>query len=350
MDSIGFNETSDYYENFSFFSEDERKVVKVLLENLTDSRVWRDIFPNLPNTEFIFATAVEEAENLQILPAEGCKQLDAVGHYHLGKHLIICKDSDYNYITYIMKVILGINTTNDYGSQYIFETKVHSIENIEYYQYYIYEHFSKRLNLHISSFQDTWLNNFYNEFSQLIYMPVLKLIFINNILHELKGTGTVEAKSLYKILLNIRNVPRKNISNFDNFFSTPEWNRIKQQVSTFENTLNTIIHQSNSEDDLQKVIDGLVERKIDKNNFYLFFKGHYIESIFIEIFKDYLFKRYKFNATKACSSLSDQVAADRMRQLMNSRKDFDISIESRDLKRMPIFLSTVNEIEALYST
>lgn len=72
MSDIAFEESSEYYENFDYFTD--QKHVKVLVENKKDVRLWSDAFPEQDNLVFDFATAIDMSDELRILPAEGCKQ------------------------------------------------------------------------------------------------------------------------------------------------------------------------------------------------------------------------------------------------------------------------------------
>lgn len=349
VSDIAFEEKSEYYENFDYFTDN--KVVRVLLENIVDASLWGDAFPEIENVKFEFATAIDLADELNIVAAEGCKQLDKIGHYQLGKHLIICKDSDYKYLSFIMKKILNQPKESYFPSTYIFETNVHSKENLEYYYDFIAEHFARKLYIHPSSLIDKapWLYTFYKSFSEILYKPLIKAVYHDCVLKESTGKYD-ELNELYNSLHLINRIPTRNLNDYHiNFFKTAEWNTFKQKVNSFEVKLDLYFTSESKLVDIEKILLELHVYGINSENIYLFFKGHNIEKLFFAQLKNYLFKLYEKFKQDQISKLSGQAAEDKRRQLRNEKIDFNIKYDKRDLDRIDLFKSTIIKINSLYT-
>lgn len=349
VSSIAFEEQSEYYENFDYFTDN--KVVKVLLENIVDSSLWDDAFPEIKNVTFEFATAIDLADELNIAAAEGCKQLDKIGHYHLGKHLIICKDSDYKYLSFLMKKILNDIEGEYFDSPYIFETNVHSKENLEYYYDFIAEHFSRKLHIHRSELTDKapWLNEFYKKISEILFKPLVKAVYHDCVLKELTGKHDA-LNELYSSLQLMNKIPNRDLNDYHiNFFKTAEWNAFKQKMNSFEDKLDLHFKSESKLVDIEKILLELHEYGINSENIYLFFKGHNIEKLFFKQLKNYLFKLYEKFKQDQISRLSGQAAEDKRRQLRNEKIDFNIKYDKRNLDKVDLFKSTVIKINSLYT-
>lgn len=343
LSKIGFTQKSSYFENYEKFTG--KKVVKILLENSSDARVWRDAFPKLKDTKFEFTTAIEEASNLDILPAEGCKQLDKISPYLLGKHLIVCKDSDFSYITNLIINIMDKGNSS-IEKPFVYETNVYSIENIEFYSEFVKNHFAKGLFLHESSFQDEWINDFYSIFSNLIYETFLKFIFLN-----IYSNSKIESvNQIYNCLVKINKIPTQTMNNFINFFKSKEWNNVKNEISLIDQKFNSLIDSENLRENFLFVKDELIKKGISSENIYLFYKGHHIETIFKNIFKAYLKIKYQIYTDEICSKLQETVAKEKRNSLKKNRKEFDIQSDHRDLSELYFFESTLNKINAIYKS
>lgn len=343
LSKIGFTQKSSYFENYDKFTG--KKVVKILLENSSDARVWRDAFPKLKDTKFEFTTAIEEANNLDILPAEGCKQLEKVSPYLLGKHLIVCKDSDFSYITNLIINILD-KSNSSIEKPFVYETNVYCIENIEFYSEFVKNQFAKGLFLHESSFQDDWINDFYSTFSNLIYEPFLKLIFLN-----IYSNSKIESvNQIYNCLVQINKIPTLTMNDFINFFKSKEWNNVKHEISLIDQKFNSIIDSKNLRDNFLLVKNELIKKEINSENIYLFYKGHHIEPIFKNIFKAYLKIKYQIYTDEICSKLQETVAKEKRNSLKKNRKEFDIQSDHRDLSELHFFESTLNRINTIYKS
>ena len=349
VSDIAFEEQSEYYENFDYFTDN--KVVKVLLENIVDSSLWDDAFPEIENVTFEFATAIDLANELNIVASEGCKQLDKIGHYHLGKHLIICKDSDYKYLSFLMKKILNNIEGEYFDSPYIFETNVHSKENLEYYYDFIAEHFSRKLYIHRSKLNDEapWLNEFYKNFSGILFKPLVKAIYHDCVLKETIGRHDT-LNELYRNLQLISKIPTRNLNDYHiNYFKTVEWNTFKQKMNSFECKIDLDLKNESKLVDIEKILLELCEYGVNSENIYLFFKGHNIEKLFFDQLKSYLFKLYEKFKQDQVSKLSGQAAEDKRRQLRNEKIDFNIRYDKRDLSKIELFKSTIIKINSLYT-
>ena len=350
VSDIAFEEQSEYYENFDYFTDN--KVVRVLLENNVDASLWNDAFPEIENIKFDFATAIDLADELNIVGAEGCKQLDKIGHYHLGKYLIICKDSDYKYLSFLMRKILNKSVEDHSSSDYIFETNVHSKENLEYYFDFIAEHFARKLYIHPSKLIDEapWLDKFYKCFSEVLYKPLIKAVYHDFVFEESKGNHCT-LNELYVCLQEMNRIPASNLDDYhEKFFKTAEWNTFKQKINSFESKLDDEFKVKSKLEDVEKILLELNNHGVNSRNIYLFFKGHNIEKLIFNLLKNYLIKLYEKYKQDQVSKLSGQAADDKRRQLRNQKVDFNIKYDKRDLGKIELFKSTIIKINSLYAT
>lgn len=350
MSDIAFEESSEYYENFGYFTD--QKYVKVLVENKKDVRLWSNAFPTLDNLAFDFATAIDMSDHLNILPAEGCKQLDKIGHYNLGKYLIICKDSDYNFIVFLMNKALNPNLGEYKKSEYIFETLVHSVENIEYFKEYVQNYLAKKVYIHTSlmSQKAPWLNRFYIEFSKILYKPLLQAIFHDFIFNSKNRNPKYNLKSLYTILQDIKKIKINNLSCFnENFFTCNEWRSLEQKLKSFESNISKLFTTYNANNDFNLIIDYLSSHGVNERNCYMFFRGHDLESLLNDILTIYFSKLYDSYINAECDKLSGQQKMDKRKELFKSKGQFDIKNEQRNLGIVDHFNETLKSIHSMYT-
>ncbi|WP_151745127.1 hypothetical protein [Acinetobacter calcoaceticus] len=349
MSNIGFDESSEYYKNTEFFTG--HRTVKVLLENIQDAEVWNDALPDKENLYFEFGTAIDVADELGIKIAEGCGQLNKIKHYHLGENLIICRDSDFSYLAYLMRnIIAGETPSNNIISDYIFETIVHSMENIVFYKDYVMHHFANRMNLHISniSVKAPWINEFYVNFSNLIYIPLIKFIYHDFILHEELKLKQKGFRIFGLIFTHMKNIPMRNLNDFNNFYESKIWKRIVIDIETYENSLDQIILSNNKVEEVEIILQSLPAFGINKEDFYHFFRGHDIANIFEPILKKYLKLIYENEISLICSKLEGKRSIDKRRELEKAEKEFDVFDENRDLTKHHFFKKTFDRLAQLY--
>ena len=234
----------------------------------------------------------------------------------------------------------------------IFETKVHSKENLEYYYDFIAEHFSKKLYIQPSKLIDRapWLNEFYKNFSERLYNPLIKSIYHDFVLEE-RISNQSALKELYVCLQEMNKIPTRNLDDYHiRFFKTSEWNTFKQKLNSFESNLDLKFKSKSKLRDVDRVLLELSNYGVDSDNIYLFLKGHNIEKLIFNHLKNYLIKLYEKFKENQVSRLSGQEAEDKRKQLRNEKVDFNIKHDKRDLDKIDLFKSTIVKINSLYTT
>ena len=348
MSDIGFEESSDYFKEMEIFTG--QKTVRVLIENSNDADIWNDALPIKDNLVFEYATVLDVAEEFNLKVAEGCTQLNKIGHYHLGDNLIMCKDSDYSYIAYLMKKIIDNSTASYVISDYIFETIVHSKENIVFYENFVLNHFANRVKVHPSliNAKAPWLKLFYFNFSKIIFTPMLKLIYHDSILHFRLKKNQIGFNKINSIFKGLRNIPLNNIQDFNVFFESRSWKRVEREISAYEKTIDKIILENKLTNEIDFIVSKIGDYNVGDNNFYHFYKGHFVEEIFESIFKKYLDIIYESEVKLKCKNLNTERATKMRAEYKNTKKEFDLKDEVRDLNQHNFFSQTYNRLLEMY--
>jgi len=112
---------STYFEGENLLNEPDEAIVRVFVENEDDIPFWKDIFD-----KFNLRTKIHPASEISL--ARGKKEVLKQKN-RVGKFLILCVDSDYDYL--LQGHTDNSKTINE--SPYIFQTYTYSIENYKCY-------------------------------------------------------------------------------------------------------------------------------------------------------------------------------------------------------------------------
>ncbi|MDH0562882.1 hypothetical protein [Acinetobacter courvalinii] len=348
MSDIAFTQSSKYIKKSQLFNG--KLVVKVLFENIQDSNVWKDSLPIKENVTFKYATAVDVADDLKLKRREGCSQLKKISHYELGKNLIICIDSDYNYIGSIMRSIINNTDFNYFIYDYVFETIVNSKENLIYYEQYVVEHMASLIYSHASDMKDKapWIFDFYAKFSNLIFKHLLQLIYHDVILHQDLKINQKGFKVFWNKINKILDIPSNKKVNFSQFFQSRIWKDIELEVEKLEKEMEIIFLNHNRKIEFELILSKIKNFNINEKTIYNFFMGHNLESLLKNILVKYFDIIYEDEICFKCVDLPSENSRVRRRELENSKIYQETSLYRRNLGEHEFFSQTFERLKNLY--
>ena len=335
---IGFKEKSSYQEKSQIFKK--KQTIKVFLENYTDNTVWRDAFPKRDDLIIRFTTlTMPEDRKLLPNPGNGCRKLEEFAKsYVLGNNLIICLDSDFDYILSVMN-----STADQYDENFIFETYAHSIENIKFYENFIVEGISRKVWEDEKTESLKCIYSYYKEFSNSIYDPLVRTLFLKNVTNE----TITNNEEIFKVLDKFNKIKISKTSDFENFSTNQLWTSIKKSLIDLSKKLDSEIKLRSLESEYKLVQQRLNESNINESNIYVFFRGHNIESLL----KSHLISFYDifFNdkVKNICNVLpTQQEQSDCKKNLFNEKETFSLNY-SRNLKEHPFMKKSVERIQEI---
>ena len=269
------NLNSSYFEAFSALSsKDEPKKILVYVESDDDISFWRNILNKYESKNIVFDINLPTKENYE----KGKHNLLKNFKENLGPYLIICVDSDYDYLLQHSTINSQLLNNN----KYIFQTYTYSIENFLCYS-------TSLKSLCVDTTKVDQINidfeNIITTYSSTIYKLLIWSIYfhkINN--HEIFTISNFCDSS--KLLTN---------NDIDNDF--------KEDLETLKNNINqkvAEIEKTHSEQIEEKKI---IEQEINNlgltdNNCYLFAQGHLILENFILMILKPVCNKLKSNKIK----------------------------------------------------
>ncbi|MFI3267654.1 MAG: DUF4435 domain-containing protein [Rikenellaceae bacterium] len=250
MSKLVHNINSAYLKATQKFSKkDLREKIYVFVEGYGDISFWRSILSKYETNELSFEISVPVREDL----AKGKKVLLNMKE-SLGDNLILCLDSDFDYL--LRDETEQSKLVNN--SPYIFHTYTYSIENYLCYPPSLRDIAVKATKNDRIIFD---FERFMSEYSEIVYRLFLWYVFaarVNTFLHIFT-------------LVDFRNTVRLNYVDVENNGkSTLQW--LKRQCDKREKSLATKYHQYvKGVDEMAKSIE---ELGVTSQNIYYFMHGH----------------------------------------------------------------------------
>lgn len=241
----------------------------VRVENEKDESFWRPIIESIiPNKSLEFYTFFNEASTTKG-KTDIKKYIDFA-----DKDLIFCIDADYDYL---------LQNTDYIGKSFVFHTYVYAIENIYSYAKGLKVTLEKATNTEGVPFD---FEDFFKEYSNIIYDLLCFSLYSEKIKDGILSRENCGKIAGFNKLINIEN------------------DLIELKIK-LEKEAETIKNQYESIDDFNSFLIRLNELGFNKNNAYLFLRGH-------DLFDKVTIKLLKFLGYNIL-----QIKFDELRQLDN---------------------------------
>lgn len=358
MSNLGFDLDNDYFANEKFFSPTAQETVKVWVESENDINFWSKVLPQ-KSSKWIFEIQTTELLADDDKMGTGCdriKALVASKSIILGKNSIVCIDSDYH-------SGLGWLISHDLASlqsdPYWFYTILHSIENIFYTPHNIIDTLCSCFRIHPSKLDVKFLTVL-NKISNTIYLPLLLSLSNFNFIHKDEKILSKNLNDLNAILAKISSETEakdcKSIEIYHNFIlNNSVWNIIDHDISLFTDSL-IIDHVSLYY--VQETIKKSSSLGINKNNIYLFFRGHDIEKLVGGLFQQYVSvskqeKIYKMEKESTRIGEDVEVRKRRKQEISNGYLQFKATAKMKSLENLEhtiFFQDTFYRLKNTYLT
>lgn len=266
----------------SMLSKSESKKIVVYTESYEDCGFWYSILQDFETCEYKFEIKTPSRNsNIKGKQEALCREMDILS-LGVGEYMIICIDSDYDYLlqntTPISKKI------NE--SPYIFQTYVYAIENFMCHAESLHSVCSLSTNVVCDDFD---FITTLKRYSNIIYELLVLSIWVDKVEKEEKPKSTTNVKG--KIF------PLKDFAPCVAFFTSeiyPEniercLQRIQKNVTDKYAVVYSLIvkiYYAGKKDDFDQELDifknNLKDLGFSPDNAYLFMKGHFLKDGFIK--------------------------------------------------------------------
>lgn len=247
------NISSRYFEAAQkLYPKKARRKIVAYVESYDDIPFWRTLLEEFENEECYFQVMLPSARSL----AKGKKMvlMNTLNSAELGKSLIACVDSDYDYL------MQGINATSRQlnRNKYIFQTYAYAIENFHCYSASLHEVcVQATLNdRHLINFQE-----YLKRYSQIAYPLFIWSIFFYR-RHDNKTFSMSDFNHVVRLKgINLRN-PYHNLDMMQE--------RVEAKLIELETRFPNLI------DKVDTLGAELMQLGLTPENTYLFIQGHHL--------------------------------------------------------------------------
>lgn len=343
IDSLGFKSKSSYFEKAAHFLNDNQpKWVAVWVESDDDKRLWLPVLKNTYkkfNFKFHIAS-LHDFKDGKI--SDGCSRIFAKiksGDIELGHFTIACLDSDYSYISgnYECKQKKLLE------SPYVFQTYVHSKENIYIHSEGIVQVFERALGEDLKQLGMD-IDLFTNRFSESIYDYFVKVVSLYRI-DDIKAFDEYHEKfvEVIKVTINQMKLPDELSSNFDVV--------LKANLESFDEELTNHIESNYGYDVIEATIQRFKEIDVNPIDSISFLRGHDMYPVMMKIYKSidqYVFKlkRDQYNQ----GHIPEGYRRKKLGEMGNKRVSIEELICTRsDVIENRFFSKTFSRLNVLFS-
>ena len=237
------------------------KIISVYVESHQDKAFWRSILNDYSNEKLEFDIQLPSKTDLTKGKGKALERNNDILTLGLGEYLIICIDSDYDYV--LQGHTPQSRLIND--SDFIFQTYAYAIENLKCYS----------SSLHLVCVQSVNSDKKKIDFVELLklYSNITYELFIWSVAFKLNNDNvTLSVSKLSQIIsisgvINVHDQGKTHLENFNT--------RISKEVDTLKTNHPTMVAQVESLKTLLKQLG------ITEENTYLFLQGHALEDGFV---------------------------------------------------------------------
>jgi len=341
--SLGFKSQSSYYEKSSVFITDgQPKWVAVWVESDDDKKLW---YPVLKNTykkykfKFHLASAHEFKDGKV---ADGCSRIFTKinsGEIELGKSTIACLDSDYSFISgnYACK------QKDLLESPYVFQTYVHSKENVYIHPVGVVQIFERALGEDLE-YLGLFIENFTEKLAESVHGYLLKLVSLYQF-NDICAFDHYHKKfvEVLRGLINEMSVP--------DVFSSDLKDEFILKFKSFDDELTHHIESTHGEHILTATQKRFEELEVASSDSLSFIRGHDLYPAMMKFYKaidQYVFKvkRDQFNK----EYIPAETRKKKLTEMANSRVSIEDLICTRcDVKNNQYFALTFKKLDRFFA-
>lgn len=341
--SLGFKSQSSYYEKSSVFIADgQPKWIAVWVESDDDKKLW---YPALKNTykKYKFKFHLASAHDFQDgKVADGCSRIFTKiksGEIVLGKSTIACLDSDYSFISgnYACK------QKDLLESPYVFQTYVHSKENVYIHPVGVAQIFERALGEDLEQL-GLFIENFTENLAESVHDYLLKLVS----LYQFDDINAFDQyhKRFVKVLRSLINE-----INVPDVFSSDLKERLILNFKSFDDELTHYIGSTHGEHIIVATKKRFEELEVASSDSLNFIRGHDLYPAMMKFYKAidqyiFKFKREQFNK----EYIPDETRKKKLTELANSRVSIEDLICTRgDVKDNQYFALTFKKLDVYFA-
>ncbi|HFO9740669.1 TPA: DUF4435 domain-containing protein [Escherichia coli] len=274
--------------------------------------------------------------------SDGCSRIFAKiksGEIELGSSTIACLDSDYSYISgnYACKQKELLE------SPHVFQTYVHSKENIYVHPIGIIQLFERALGEDLEQLGIN-VECFTEKLSISIYEYLVKLISLYR-LNDLKAFDLYHKQFMdnFKTIMNEMKLPEDLSSDYESL--------LKAKLTDFDTELTQHIKSTHGISVIDDTNQRFREIEVNPSDSLNFIRGHDLYPVMMKIYKSidqYVFKvkRDQYNQ----EHISDEIRQKKQREMGNKRVDIEDLICTRgDVKDNQYFSRTIKKLNTLFA-
>ncbi|OKP53298.1 hypothetical protein A8A12_08105 [Serratia marcescens] len=349
MSGLGFNIKNDYFEKTKLFissqnveAGESKPWVQVFVESDDDKRLWLSIFEKYKkNYKFRYLSALEH-ESDDGKCSNGCSRLSALyknGKVQLGKHTILCLDSDYGFVS----GNYGCKQKDVLEEKFVYQTFVHSKESVYINPVGIDIILSRAIGEDIES-EGISLLGIHSVISRVLYPYWIKIITIYK--HGMEEDFDRYHGEFVHIMSECF-----NYKNVKDILSTNWIDEANRNFSSFDERLDRFIEEQIGKDKVDDMAKRLQELNINDSDCLFFVRGHNIYAIMKKVYEDiealFFLKKIqsidRLNITSAQKSEQKRAMANKRVQVMN------VILARGDVCNTPFFKDTISELDTHYT-
>ncbi|TVT92522.1 DUF4435 domain-containing protein [Pseudomonas sp. RGB] len=344
MENLGFAFDADYVENQKFFMEDtDLPEVVVWVESPDDTKLWMPAFSEITKYQFSFKPASIFPAN-DDKNANGCSRLLGLvdsGDLILGKHQILCLDSDFKFISSFAEEYVCEYTERDN----IYWTQVHSKENI-----YLNSILVDKIISHLVGIPATQLAQstsiVLSKLSSAIYECYSKFLYLQS-----QSRPSTSAISQYKdeFIATFEHLKCKPTSEKVEFEGCVFWDKFRTDLNLLNEKLSDVISTEKIDDSFEKYSNNLIKAGISPENIHYFVRGHDLYSLINELSCKTI-ESYKKKAISEIVSLVTRNSSQNIKEYVGSMQPFGICLKAREpiFNGLTFFEKTLEHIKHTY--
>ncbi|MGB9669936.1 MAG: DUF4435 domain-containing protein [Halothiobacillaceae bacterium] len=347
MTGLGFPIDNSYYEKSSYFyARNSPAAVKVWVESRDDVRLWRKVFQS-SNKDYVFEVSPISSFFEDGKMGDGCgriQKLIADGQITLGRNAVACIDSDYSYFIELCR-----GGGRNYFSPYIYETRVHSKENVCITPDSLFEAVAHCLALPNETALVCHPREIFDEVSKLIFKPLILAAYFSCEDHG----ANINICAYYQSAIDAVNLVGKiGIDDFPAYKNATCWLRFVSEIESVVLDAENELQQRGLIADFDRFMSDAVNAGVTDSKAYYFLRGHNLKAIMVNFFIAICGYHKKTALSQALASLPEGTSRKVVSRVKkeHSVENLNVIIKSAVpiIDGVDFFSDTVRELRVTY--